>query len=285
MLPSICKAELQEVSGHESEQHQHRDGELQLAANQSRGQLLFPSSLKTHENVQQSAQQHILLDNVGLKSEACAIQQHVVVIVPVEIVRSPEHMKISDRVHHAEKGQSTALLVCGSLEVLRRKKLGTDLVDDAEDQVIASINVRTNFPPYTSKFATASPLSVATGADFAAPFTLLAFTVPTIPMTASGAYLPTTSGRWIMSKSAVASFPANVSMANSPPGCCDKKFETFSTRPFRITHASPYLLCFATSSMVYPPSNESPFSSSSSPPSPSVPMIASGAYFSITSGG
>ena len=38
--------------------------------------------------------------------------------------------------------------------------------------------------------------------------------------------LSTTSGWWIMSNSVVASFPAKVNMANSPPGCRDKKFET-----------------------------------------------------------
>jgi len=105
ILLSICKAELEEVNGHECEQHQTRDGQIQLAAHQPRGQLLIPSSLQTHEDVQQSAQQHILLDNVGLKSEACPIQTDVEVTVAVEIVRSLEHMKISDRVHNDEKDQ------------------------------------------------------------------------------------------------------------------------------------------------------------------------------------
>ena len=41
----------------------------------------------------------------------------------------------------------------------------------------------------------------------------------------------TTSGGWIMSNSAVASFSVGVKMADSPPRCWDKKFGTLKTRP------------------------------------------------------
>ena len=46
---------------------------------------------------------------------------------------------------------------------------------------------------------------------------------PSVPMTASAAYFLTTSGGWIMSNSAVASLPVRVKIANSPPGCWERK--------------------------------------------------------------
>merc|ERR1712045_2458 len=42
-------------------------------------------------------------------------------------------------------------------------------------------------------------------------------------------------------------------MANSPPGCSDKKLVTFSTSPATTTQQSLLLVCLATSSKVYPP--------------------------------
>mmetsp|Transcript_128882 Transcript_128882/g.401009 ORF Transcript_128882/g.401009 Transcript_128882/m.401009 type:complete len:210 (-) Transcript_128882:80-709(-) len=118
---------------------------------------------------------------------------------------------------------------------------------------------------------------------------------PTIPMMASGAYLLTTSGGWIMSNSAVASLPAKVRMASSPPGCWERKLVTLRTLSCRITQQSPFVVCLATSSLEYPAmpggkaavssSSSSLSSSSSPPPPPSSPMTASGAYFETTSGG
>merc|ERR1711997_882856 len=75
---------------------------------------------------------------------------------------------------------------------------------------------------------------------------------PKWPMTASGAYFSMTSGGWIMSNSAVASFPAKVRIANSPPGCCDKKLVTLSTRLWRTTQQSVFVVCFPTSSIEKP---------------------------------
>ena len=72
--------------------------------------------------------------------------------------------------------------------------------------------------PHSSNCAIASPLSVATRADFPTPFTFLALSLPITPMSASGAYYSTTAGGWIMSDSAVASFPAEVNMASSTRG-------------------------------------------------------------------
>merc|ERR1719151_111745 len=70
-----------------------------------------------------------------------------------------------------------------------------------------------------------------------------AFVAPTAPMMASGAYLPTTSGGWIISNSAVASLPANVRIASSPPGCADRKLVTLSTWPCKMTQQSSFVVC------------------------------------------
>ena len=124
------------VNGHDFERHPTRDGRVQLAAS-TQGQLPIPSSFQTHEDVQQCAQQHILLDNVGLKSEACPTATDVEVIVAIQTVRSLEHVKISARVNHDEKDQKhdtsdQSRSVVGNLEVPRRKYRVTALVDEAQ---------------------------------------------------------------------------------------------------------------------------------------------------------
>mmetsp|Transcript_23652 Transcript_23652/g.53902 ORF Transcript_23652/g.53902 Transcript_23652/m.53902 type:complete len:211 (+) Transcript_23652:214-846(+) len=73
-----------------------------------------------------------------------------------------------------------------------------------------------------------------------------------LPITASGAYLEITSGGWIMSNSTVASLPAKVRMASSPPGWSFKKLVTFRTCPCNTTQQSSLVVCLATSSKVYP---------------------------------
>ena len=83
-----------------------------------------------------------------------------------------------------------------------------------------------------------------------------------------------TSGGWIMSNSAVASLPAKVRIASSPPGWSGRNFVTFRTScgrlgfqkilvkcerqrsvsqrtwPFTTTQQSSFVVCFATSSSV-----------------------------------
>jgi len=76
---------------------------------------------------------------------------------------------------------------------------------------------------------------------------------PITPITASGAYFGITSGGWIMLNSSVASLPAKVRIANSPPGCSERNFVTSSTSPFTTTQQSCLVVCLATSSKVYPP--------------------------------
>merc|ERR1711970_892073 len=71
---------------------------------------------------------------------------------------------------------------------------------------------------------------------------------PTMPKVASfGRYFSMTSGGWIMSNSSVASFPAKVRIASSPPGCCDKKLVTLRTLLFTTTQQSVFVVCLATS--------------------------------------
>eukprot|EP00438_Fugacium_kawagutii_P006679 Skav219091 [mRNA] locus=scaffold1574:117257:118510:- [translate_table: standard] len=76
---------------------------------------------------------------------------------------------------------------------------------------------------------------------------------PIMPITESGAYLPMTSGGWIMLNSSVASLPAKVRMANSPPGCSPRKEVTSSTCPSTTTQQSVLVLCLATSAKLKPP--------------------------------
>merc|ERR550534_3465028 len=112
-------------------------------------------------------------------------------------------------------------------------------------------------------------------------------------MMASGAYFGITSGGWIMLNSSVASFPANVRIASSPPGCSERNLVTSSTSPFTTTQQSAFVLCFATSASVMPPPPPPAAAAPPTaappppppPPAPITPITASGAYFGITSGG
>ena len=77
---------VQKVSGHEREQHQTSDSQIQLATHQSRRQLLISSPPQTREDVLQRTQQPIFLDDVRLESKACTVQTNVEMTVPVEVV-------------------------------------------------------------------------------------------------------------------------------------------------------------------------------------------------------
>ena len=92
-------------NGHDCEQHSPRDGQIHLAAHQSRGQLLIPSSLQTHEDVQQHAQHHILSNTVRLKTEALPIQPHVEVTEGLKYQFSVSAKRnwepLPTRIHHA----------------------------------------------------------------------------------------------------------------------------------------------------------------------------------------
>ena len=68
----------------QSEQHQTSDTQTHLTAHQSLRQFQVPRSLQSNKDVQQGAQQHILLDDVCLETESCPVQAHVEKAVRVE---------------------------------------------------------------------------------------------------------------------------------------------------------------------------------------------------------
>merc|ERR1719174_1621366 len=108
--------------------------------------------------------------------------------------------------------------------------------------------------PQAWRFAVLSPLSpFAAAAPFFDFLALGAPPAPTSPMIASGAYFPTTSGGWIILNSSVASLPAKVRIASSPPGWSLKKLVTSNTWPSSTTQHDSLVLCLATSSKVKPP--------------------------------
>ena len=87
-LVGVAEAELEQVDGHEGEQHEARDGQVQdadaLALHQ--GQLHVPGSLQAHKDVEQHGQEDVLLNDVGWKAEARPVQPHVEVAVAVEVI-------------------------------------------------------------------------------------------------------------------------------------------------------------------------------------------------------
>ena len=94
-----------------------------------------PRSLQTNKDVQQSAQQHVLLDDVYLEICSCPTQAHVEIDVSVEVVWSLEHVMISDGEHNNVKNQENrtscrSRSVARNLEVLCYKNGSPDLVDD-----------------------------------------------------------------------------------------------------------------------------------------------------------
>merc|ERR1719230_1379753 len=99
-------------------------------------------------------------------------------------------------------------------------------------------------PLYHGSFPALLAAGAAAGAAAAEPS-------PTIPMIESlDRYLSITSGGWIMSNSSVASLPAKVRIANSPPGWSFKKSVTSRTLSWRMTQHEDLLLWVATSSFV-----------------------------------
>ena len=121
------------------------------------GQFLVSRWLQT-KKCNQGAQQHVLLVEVCLETHTCPTQAHVETSVSVEVVWSLEYVLISDGGHNIKNNQEDRT--------------------SRESSVLLS--------PHSSKFATASPLSVATGADLPTPF--LSW--------------PTTSDGWVTSSSA-----------------------------------------------------------------------------------
>ena len=76
------------------------DGQLQLAAHQSCGQVLVPRSLQTTRDVRQSAQQHVFFDGVAWKPTSVQYNRTWKEAVSVEVVWSVEYVLISDGDHN-----------------------------------------------------------------------------------------------------------------------------------------------------------------------------------------
>ena len=85
ILLSVRETELEEMNCHERGQHQTSDSQIQLSALQFRRQLL-PRSLQTNKDAQQSAQQHLLFDDVFLETQSCPIHANVEIAVLGEVV-------------------------------------------------------------------------------------------------------------------------------------------------------------------------------------------------------
>ena len=83
------------MTDYEREQHQYSDDKIQLTTHQSRRQLLVPHLLQTNKDVQHSAQQHVLFDDVCLETKSGSL----------------EHVQIPDGMHHNEQMRKTALRV------------------------------------------------------------------------------------------------------------------------------------------------------------------------------
>merc|ERR1719281_1926487 len=93
----------------------------------------------------------------------------------------------------------------------------------------------------------------------------------TTPFVALGSrYFSITSGGWIISNSAVASLPAKVMIASSPPGWSLRKLVTSKTRSWRTTQQSALLLWVATSDR----SKVAAAAAGAAPPAASPPAAA-----------
>mmetsp|Transcript_89374 Transcript_89374/g.273702 ORF Transcript_89374/g.273702 Transcript_89374/m.273702 type:complete len:221 (+) Transcript_89374:972-1634(+) len=71
-------------------------------------------------------------------------------------------------------------------------------------------------------------------------------------------FFSTVPGLWMQFHSSLASLPAYAMMAWTPPGCTCTHFVTSYALPLMTTHTSASVVCFATSSMVSPPSDFAP---------------------------
>mmetsp|Transcript_13542 Transcript_13542/g.34069 ORF Transcript_13542/g.34069 Transcript_13542/m.34069 type:complete len:533 (+) Transcript_13542:299-1897(+) len=123
---------LEQVHGHESQQHQARDGHVQASGSDGVGNGDVPGPLQPNDDVQEPGQQHVLLDDVGVEPEARPVQAHVEVAVPVEVIRAQEHVQVAHSVHNQEEDQEErapgqADTVVGELDVAGEEDGAEDL--------------------------------------------------------------------------------------------------------------------------------------------------------------
>mmetsp|Transcript_102858 Transcript_102858/g.296188 ORF Transcript_102858/g.296188 Transcript_102858/m.296188 type:complete len:378 (-) Transcript_102858:755-1888(-) len=150
-LVRVAEAELEEVNGHEGQEDQARDGQIErpptLGLHQS--QLHVPSALYTDECMQENRQGDVLFDDICGQTKACPVETHIKIAIPVEIIRAFEHMQIADGVDHDEQDQkngaaSEALPVVGHFQVGGREDSRADLVQYRDKQIPCRRHVRCN---------------------------------------------------------------------------------------------------------------------------------------------
>ena len=78
------------MDGHEGQEHQAGDGQVQDvdALGLHQRELHVPCSLQAHEDVEQHRQEDVLLHDVGGQAKARPVEAHVEVAVAVEVIRT-----------------------------------------------------------------------------------------------------------------------------------------------------------------------------------------------------
>mmetsp|Transcript_1190 Transcript_1190/g.3607 ORF Transcript_1190/g.3607 Transcript_1190/m.3607 type:complete len:201 (-) Transcript_1190:1748-2350(-) len=130
-------------------------------------------------------------------------------------------------------------------------------------------------PSPSGQGASSGPEAVAC-AVWTAPLTL-----PFLVMWAI--FFSTVPGLWIIFHSSVASLPTYAMMAASPPGWMGIHFVTSMASPKRMIHASSFVLCLATSSILMPPASAGAAAAAPPPPpAPTFPIFVTCARFFST---
>ena len=125
---------------------------------------------------------------------------------------------------------------CHDLHARDKTQLGNATEEARIEKKVASVYVRSNVhhkdtwpaveslhPPVSPSFQMRNPYRWQQATPTSRLPGLFALPLPTTPLIASVAYFSTTSGGWSMANSVVLSSPVKVRIANSPPGCRDKK--------------------------------------------------------------
>mmetsp|Transcript_14698 Transcript_14698/g.15963 ORF Transcript_14698/g.15963 Transcript_14698/m.15963 type:complete len:220 (+) Transcript_14698:150-809(+) len=92
---SSTESELIQMDHHEGEQGDPGNCQVHLSGIQSIVHTDIPCPLNGHNHMQQSCQQNVLLDDVGLQTESCPVQPHVEISVAVEVIWSQEDVQVS----------------------------------------------------------------------------------------------------------------------------------------------------------------------------------------------
>mmetsp|Transcript_13541 Transcript_13541/g.34063 ORF Transcript_13541/g.34063 Transcript_13541/m.34063 type:complete len:533 (+) Transcript_13541:299-1897(+) len=128
----LSQTVLEQMHGHERQQRQATDCHIQPARSNCVGDGNIPSSLQAHQHVEHCGEQHVLFHNVGIEPEACPVQPHVEVPIPVEIIRAKKHVQVPNSMDHQEENEEEcraceANTIVGELEVSSEKDGAEDL--------------------------------------------------------------------------------------------------------------------------------------------------------------